>query len=101
MSKNKKDMEELRRKLLADVYAGSMSGMGAMILDESRIKNADDDELEEIAKEYGYQDESKKFSIFIISIRDVSILLLYMYLNSQIYEEISFPNLVKKVWNGK
>ena len=66
MSKNTSDTEELRRKLLDDVYAGAMSGLGAMILDESRIKNADADELEKIAKEYGYYDESKSPFIFII-----------------------------------
>ena len=53
MSENR-DTEELRKKLLADVYAGAMSGLGAMILDENRIQNADADELEKIAKEYGY-----------------------------------------------
>lgn len=54
MSKNTRDTEELRKELLADVYAGAMSGLGAMILDENRIQNADADELEKIAKEYGY-----------------------------------------------
>ena len=60
MSENTRDTEELRKELLADVYAGAMSGLGAMILDENRIQNADADELEKIAKEYGYQDESKQ-----------------------------------------
>ena len=54
MSENTRDTEELRKKLLADVYAGSMAGMPAMFLDENRIKNADSDELKKIAKEYGY-----------------------------------------------
>ena len=46
-----RDAEELRSKLLSEVYAGAVPGM---ILDESRIRNADADELEKIAKEYGY-----------------------------------------------
>ena len=54
MSENTRDTEELRKKLLADIYAGSISGMPAMFLDESRIQNADDEEIEKIAKEYGY-----------------------------------------------
>lgn len=49
-----RDTEELRKKLLADVYAGAVAGMPAMLLDERRIKNADASELEKIAKEYGY-----------------------------------------------
>lgn len=49
-----RDAEELRSKLLSEVYAGAVAGMTAMILDESRIRNADADELEKIAKEYGY-----------------------------------------------
>ncbi len=49
-----RDTEELRSKLLSEVYAGAVPGMPAMILDESRIRNADADELEKIAKEYGY-----------------------------------------------
>lgn len=54
MDKKKNESEELRQKLLSDIYAGSFSGTPAMILDEDRIKNADEKELEEIAKEYGY-----------------------------------------------
>ncbi|MBM6830376.1 hypothetical protein H9X85_09105 [Anaerotignum lactatifermentans] len=54
MGKHDSDTEELRSKLLSDVYAGTMAGMPAMILDESRIKNADAEELKKIAKEYGY-----------------------------------------------
>lgn len=49
-----RDAEELRSKLLSEVYAGAVAGMPAMILDASRIRNADADELEKIAKEYGY-----------------------------------------------
>lgn len=46
--------EELRRQLLDEIYAGAMSGMGAMLLDEQEIKNASDEELRAIAKRYGY-----------------------------------------------
>ena len=54
MGKNDRNTEELRSKLLSEVYAGVVAGMPAMILDESRIRNADADELEKIAEEYGY-----------------------------------------------
>ena len=54
MENNARDTEDLRKKLLDDVYAAAFSGTPATILDESRIKNADADELEKIAKEYGY-----------------------------------------------
>lgn len=47
------DSEELREKLLTDVYAGACSGLGAMLLDEDRIRSADDEELQEIADQYG------------------------------------------------
>lgn len=54
MNENIRNTEELRSKLLSDIYAGSCAGMPAMMLDESRIKNVDADELERIAEEYGY-----------------------------------------------
>ena len=38
MGKNDRDAEELRSKLLSEVYAGAVAGMPAMILDESRIR---------------------------------------------------------------
>lgn len=44
------DTEEIRKKLLEDIYAGAFSGLPAMLLDEDRIKNADREELEELAK---------------------------------------------------
>ena len=47
------ETEELRRKLLDEVYAGAFSGMHAMILDEDEIRQADRDELVEIAKRCG------------------------------------------------
>ncbi len=47
------DSEELREKLLTDVYAGACSDLGAMLLDEDRIRSADDEELQEIAEQYG------------------------------------------------
>lgn len=54
MENSHRETEELREKLLSDVYGGAFSGMPAMLLDESKIRNADKDELENIAKEYGY-----------------------------------------------
>lgn len=51
----KDETEELRQKLLSDVYAGACSGLGAMLLDEDRIRQADSEELKEIARQYGYR----------------------------------------------
>lgn len=48
------DIEELRQRLLNEIYAGAASGLSAMLLDESIIKNADESQLLEIAKQYGY-----------------------------------------------
>lgn len=50
------DTEELREKLLSDMWAGIMTcgALEALILDEDRIKNADEGELKEIGREYGY-----------------------------------------------
>lgn len=47
--------EELREKLLRDVYAGSFSGLGAMLLNEKEIKEASDEELRRIARKHGYR----------------------------------------------
>ncbi len=47
------DTESLRKQLLDETYAGAFSGLGAMILDEEEIRNADPEELEEIARRYG------------------------------------------------
>lgn len=55
MKDDTQEVEELRKKLLSDVYAGTFAGMPAMILDESRIRYASQEELEKIAKEYGYK----------------------------------------------
>jgi len=49
----KEQTERLREDLLQEIYAGAASGLGAMLLDEDRIRHADKEELEEIAKEYG------------------------------------------------
>ncbi len=45
--------EQLRRKLLENVYAGAFSGLGAMLLDEEQIRRASPDELELLAQSYG------------------------------------------------
>ena len=47
------DAGELREKLLTDVCAGAFSGLGAMVLDEDRIRKAGEAELREIAAQYG------------------------------------------------
>lgn len=47
------DTEALRQALLREIYAGAFSGLGAMLLDEDEIRNADKEELEQIARRYG------------------------------------------------
>ena len=48
--------DDLRQKLLDDVYAGAFAGgTPAMLLDEDKIRSADADELRDIAKGYGYR----------------------------------------------
>lgn len=51
--KNSGDGEDLRRNLLDGIYAGAACGMGAMLLEEDEIRQAGDEELEEIAKRHG------------------------------------------------
>ena len=48
-----RDMEELRRELLDEVWAGAFSGLGAMCLDEEEIWQAGPEKLEQIALQYG------------------------------------------------
>ena len=48
------DIETLRQQLLDEVYAGVFSGLDAMIVDADEIRRADADELERIARRYGY-----------------------------------------------
>lgn len=49
------DTENLRSTILNDIYAGAAAGMGAMLLDEGRVIGADERQLHEIAKQYGYE----------------------------------------------
>ncbi len=49
----KEQTERLREDLLQEIYAGAASGLGARLLDEDRIRHADKEELEEIAKQEG------------------------------------------------
>ena len=51
---NNYETEELREKILSDIYASAFSGTPATILDENKVKNASKEELEEIAKKYSY-----------------------------------------------
>lgn len=45
---------DLRQRLLDEVYAGAFCGkMPAMRMDEDRIRKADEEALEKIAREYG------------------------------------------------
>lgn len=47
------DDERLRQELLDEIYAGAFSGMPAMLLDEDEIREADSEELQQIARRYG------------------------------------------------
>lgn len=53
MNQEQNHTEELRQKLLDDLYAGACSGLGAMILDADRVRRAGPEELEQIARQYG------------------------------------------------
>lgn len=48
-----RDVERLRQTLLDDVWAGTASGLGAMCLDEEKIRRAGPEELEQLARQYG------------------------------------------------
>ena len=50
---DERDKEQLRQKLLGEIYAGASAGLGAMILDEQAVRQADEEELEQIARTYG------------------------------------------------
>ena len=45
------ERRRLRELLLAKVYAGAFSGLGAMLLDKDQIRNAGAEELEELARD--------------------------------------------------
>ena len=47
--------EELRQKLLAELYAGAGAGLGAMLLDEQRVRRGGQEELERIARQHGIE----------------------------------------------
>lgn len=50
------DTEDLRRKLLDDIYAGAFAGgTPAMLLDEEDVRKADEEELKQIASWYGFK----------------------------------------------
>lgn len=54
MKNNERNTEDLRRRLLDDVYAGAFAGgMPAMLLEEDEIRRADDEKLDEIAERHG------------------------------------------------
>ena len=48
-------MEELRQKLLAELYAGAGAGLGAMLLDEQRVRRGGQEELDRIARQHGIE----------------------------------------------
>lgn len=53
-TQNTQEMEALRQKLLNEVWAGAAAGLPAMLLDAEAIRRADADELETIARQYGW-----------------------------------------------
>ena len=54
VKRSEQDGEQLREKLLDDVYAGAFAGgVPAMLLEEEEIRGADDEKLEEIAERHG------------------------------------------------
>ena len=54
MKRSEQDGEQLREKLLDDVYAGAFAGgVPAMLLEEEEIRGADDEKLAEIAERHG------------------------------------------------
>lgn len=54
MGEENSKTEELRRRLLEEVYAMSFSGIPAAFAGESEIKNASPEKLREIAKQHGF-----------------------------------------------
>ncbi|MGI6031410.1 MAG: hypothetical protein ACOX7F_07900 [Eubacteriales bacterium] len=44
------DTEELRQKLLDELYAGACAGLPAMLLEEEEIRQADEETLREIER---------------------------------------------------
>ena len=49
------DTAQLRQQLLDEIYAGAFSGLGAMLLDEEEIRQAGPEELEALARRYGFR----------------------------------------------
>lgn len=47
--------QALRQRLLDQGYAGACSGLGAMLLDEEEIRQAGPEELEALARRYGFR----------------------------------------------
>lgn len=45
--------EELRQSLLEEIYADAASGLGAMLLDEEKIRQAGPEELADLARQHG------------------------------------------------
>ena len=50
---SQEELEQLRQTLLTEQYAGAFSGLGAMLLDENRVRQAGPEELEALARQYG------------------------------------------------
>lgn len=53
MSLGYQDTEALRQALLDELYAGAFAGMPAMLVQEDAIRQADREELLDIAEQYG------------------------------------------------
>lgn len=48
-----KDTETLRQQLLDELWGGACSGLGAMLVDEQAVLQADPEELRALARRYG------------------------------------------------
>ena len=59
------DTEELRQRLLVEVYAGALTGLSAMILEESEIRQADAEELMEILSAHSRKSTRKSSTVRI------------------------------------
>ncbi len=48
------NVEELRKKLLDEIYASTLLGVSSMIIEDADILRASDREIIELAREYGF-----------------------------------------------
>ena len=54
MEENKRALEERKKRLLTDIYAGVVAGMPEMLLEEEEIRTASEEEIDALEKRHGY-----------------------------------------------